>query len=200
MRAIPFLALALVIVLPGATFAEDRIAYANVEVILSLMPETKTAVAGVDSLGRALSRELDMKEAYAQKRLDEARAAQAQGASEEELKKYHTELTGLQDELRKEAEAADEKLARKRAEVLQPVLQKLEDTIREVAKEEGYAFVLNSTDGDGNSIVLYGVEERDLTKKILTRMGIEVPAKLEGAGAGAEGTGAAEGGGKTPAK
>ena len=86
MRAIPFVAAVIVLagcggsppasrpttdlaaVVPAESEpAEDRIAYANVEVILSLMPETKTAVAGVDSLGRALSRELDMKDAGALK-------------------------------------------------------------------------------------------------------------------------------------
>ena len=155
--------------------AQDRIAYANVETILSLMPETRTAAAGVDSMGRQLSKDLQVKEAYHQKKLDEARKAQASGAPDATLDKFRTDLRDLEEEIRNDAEAADQRLAEHRATMLEPVLQKLEEHIKAVAKAEGYQFVLNSVDGQGNSIVLYGQEDHDITKKILTHMGIPIP-------------------------
>lgn len=161
--------------------AQDRIAYANVETILSLMPETRAAAAGVDSLGRRLSKDLQVKEAYAQKKVEEARAAQASGATEATLDKFRSELQGLEEEIRRDAEKADERIAAHRDSVLKPVLEKLETHIQAVAKAEGYTFVLNAVDGDGNSIVLYGEETRDITKKVLEHMGVPVPAKADAA-------------------
>ncbi len=155
--------------------AQDRIAFANIEAILSLMPETKTLAQGIDSLGRTLAKELEAKEAHAQQRVETARKAQAAGATEAELEKHRTELRRLDEEIRKGAEAADEKLARRRGEALKPLLERLERTIEEVAKAEGYTMVLNAVDGDGNSIVLYGEEGRDISEKVLKKLGIAVP-------------------------
>ena len=176
MRAVAFLfvlSLAAAATTPAA--AQDRIAYANIAAILSLMPETKTAAQGVDTLGRKLATDLDTKEAYAKQKYEEAQKAAAKGASEAELEKFRTELRALEDELRKGSEDADAQLARHKAELMQPVLEKLEKTIKEVAKADGYTYVLNSIDGQGNSIVLYGQEDRDITKKIIAKLGIAIP-------------------------
>lgn len=176
--------LALALAAPAA--AQDRMAYLNVEAVLNLMPETQTALAGVDSLGRKLSGDLKVKEAYAQKKYEEARQAQASGAPDATLNKFRTELQGLEDEIRHDAEAADNRLAEHRAKVVAPVLEKLETHIRAVAQEEGYTFVFNSMDGQGNSIVLYGAEDRDITKKVLTHMGIPIPDESAPAKPGAK--------------
>ncbi len=192
------LACASCLVAAAPVAAQDRIAYANIETILSLMPETRTAAAGVDSLGRKLSKDLQVKEAYAQKKVEEARAAQASGATDATLDKFRNELQGLEEEIRRDAEKADERIAAHRDSVLAPVFEKLQSHIQAVAKAEGYTFVLNALDGDGNSIVLYGEESRDITKKVLEHMGVPIPAK-GGADAKA-GDAKAKGGAKTPPK
>ena len=176
MRAVFLLVvLSLFAAAPPPAVAQDRIAYANIEAIISLMPETKTAAQGVDSLGRKLASELDVKESYAKQKYEEAQQAASKGASEPELDKFRKELRDLEEEIRKGSEDADTKMARHKADLMQPVLEKLETTIHEVAKAEGYTFVLNSVDGNGNSIVLYGGEGRDITKKILAKLGIAIP-------------------------
>jgi outer membrane protein len=172
-----FIALALILLVAAPAAAQDRIAFANIESILSLMPETKTLAQSIDSLGRGLAKELEVKEKYAQQKVEAARKAQAAGATETELQKFRTELQGLEDEIRKGAEDADERLARRRGDALKPLLQKLEETIEQVAKAEGYTMVLNSVDGNGNSIVLYGEEGRDISEKVLAKLGIPVPKK-----------------------
>jgi outer membrane protein len=163
--------------------AQDKIAYANIQAIISLMPETKTAAAGVDSLGRQLAKELDVKQAYEKQKYEEAQKAAQTGATEADLDRYRKDLKALDDEIRAKSEDADSAMARRKADLMEPVLQKLEGTIREVAKAEGYTFVLNSIDGQGNSIVLYGQEDRDITKTILTKLGIPIPKGAESKGA-----------------
>jgi outer membrane protein len=161
----------------GVCFAQDRTAYANLDNILSLLPETKTMAASIDSLGRSLAKELEVKEAYAQQKVDEARKAKDAGATDAQLDKYRNELQGLENEIRRGAEEADAKLAKRRNEALKPLLDKLERTIEEVAKAEGFTMVLNSVDGNGNSVVLYGAEGRDITEKVLAKLGVTVPSK-----------------------
>lgn len=160
---------------PSGTLAQDRIGYANLDLIVSLMPETKSIAKEMDTLGRQLAKDLDVKEAYANQKMKEARDAAAAGAKEPDLEKRRTELEKLQEELRQGAEDADAQLSRKRSDSLKPVFEKLEETIKAVAKAEGFAMVLNASDGAGNSIVLYAEEGRDLTEKILVKLGIPVP-------------------------
>jgi outer membrane protein len=173
--ALSILVLSLLAATSTPVAAQDRIAYANIAAILSLMPETKSAAQGVDTLGRKLASDLDVKEAYAKQRYEEAQKAAAKGATEQELETFRKELRDLEDQIRKGSEDADTKMAQHKAELMQPVLEKLEKTIKEVAKAEGYTYVLNTVDGNGNSIVLYGQEDRDITKKILTKLGIPIP-------------------------
>jgi outer membrane protein len=171
----------LVATLAAPANAQDKIAYANLDLIVSLMPETKALVKEIDTLGKKLAKDLDTKESFAEQRAKEAREAAAAGASEADLEKRRTELRGLQDDLRKGAESADAELEKKRNELLKPVFEKLEKTIADVAKAEGFTYVLNAVDGQGNSIVLYGAEGRDITEKLMTKLGVTVPKPPEAA-------------------
>ncbi len=176
---LPIAAAVLLTALAGPVAAQDKIAYASLDVIVSLMPETKALAQEIDTLGRKLAKDLDAKEQIAEGKAKEAREAAAAGASDQDLEKRRAELRALQDELRKGAEDADNELAKKRMDLLKPVFEKLETTIGDVAKAEGYTYVLNATDGQGNSVVLYGAEGRDLTEKILTKLGISAPKKAD---------------------
>ena len=111
--------------------AQDKIAYASLDVIVSLMLETKAMAQEIDALGRKLAKDLDTKEQFAEQKAKEARDAAGAGASEADLEKRRTELRGLQENLRKGAEDADAELAKKRMELLKPVFEKLEKTIPE---------------------------------------------------------------------
>ncbi len=183
--AAALLAAAFLSAAPPSALAQDKVAYANLDLIVSLMPETKALVKDIETLGRQLAKDLDTKEAFAEQKMKEAREAAAAGAKEPDLEKRRTELNQLQEELRKGAEDADAQLAKKRADALQPVFQKLEQTIEDVAKAEGFTMVLNGADGAGNSIVLYAQDGRDLTEKILVKLGVPVPKPAaENAGAG----------------
>ena len=173
MRIVP-----LVLVLASATMAlaEEKIGFANLELIFTLMPEAQEVTRQLESYQKELAKSLDTKQAYAQQKLAEAQEAAASGiASEEKLSQYEAELKKLEGEIRESAMEADKKLAQKRRELMEPVVAKLQGTIKGVGEAEGYSFVLNSVDGSGTSIVLYGVEERDLTKRILGELGITMP-------------------------
>lgn len=167
--------LAAPLVSPAPALAQDRVGYANLDLIVSLMPETKAVAAEIETFGRGLAKELDTKESYAEQKVKEARDAQAAGAKEADLEKHRVELRKLQDEIRMGAEDADVQLAQKRGEKLKPIFEKLEKTIEEVAKAEGFTVVLNAADGAGNSIVLYAADGHDLTEKILVKLGVPVP-------------------------
>lgn len=179
-RLMPTLVLLL---MPLAASAQDRIGFANLELILALIPETKEVNQQLGALQQELARGLETKKNYAQQKLTEAQEAAASGvASEERLMEYETELRRLEEEIRTAAAEAEQKILAKRQELMVPVSEKLQTTIQKVAEADGYAFVLNSVDGSGTSIVLFGREEQDVTRRILEELGVETPDSPEPAG------------------
>lgn len=161
---------------PLAAPAQERIGYANLELILALMPETKQVNDELVELRKKLAKGLETKQAYAQQKLIEAQeAAEAGVASEERMLAYEQELRGLEREIQTSAAEAEQKIVSRRAELMSPVSDKLQTTIRSVAETDGYTYILNSVDGSGTSIVLYGQEEKDLTRRILKELGVEPP-------------------------
>ena len=63
----------------------------------------------------------------------------------------------------------------KREELLLPVLEKLQNKIDEVAKSNGFTYILNQTTSTGVSTILFGPEENDITEKLMTALGIQIP-------------------------
>jgi len=178
MRSLVAVALLLALLVPAA-HAQDRIAYANVDLILALMPETAAANDSMAAFQKQLAERLETKERYAQQKLEEAQAAVAEGAPEDELDAFRLELNRLDAEIRKQAADSDRKMAERRSALMEPVVERLSAVFRRIAEEEAYDLILNALDGSGTSVVLYGREERDVTRLALDRLGIEVPEDLE---------------------
>ena len=158
------------------TIAQDKVAYANVELILAYMPETKAMQGQLVKMQKAEAQKLEATKTYMQTVYMEAQeTASQENPDEAKLQGYQTKLEGLQKELQEKGAAAEQMLARKRAQLMAPITTKLQTAMEDVAKADGYSFILNSVDGTGFSIVLYGPDDRNLTKKIMQKLGIEIP-------------------------
>lgn len=171
-RLVPLLALLLA---APAARAQDRIAYANVELVLSLMPATADANKAMQQYQEELAARLRTKEEYAQQKLEEAQSAVANGATDTELDAYRTELAKLENEIRAQAADSDRKMAEKRDALMAPIIDRLGDVLAQIAEEQKYDFILNGVDGSGTSIVLYGRDDRDVTTLVLEKLGIPLP-------------------------
>ena len=176
-RAFPLFAVLVTLAAAPATRAQDRIAFANVELILALMPATEEANRTLGEYQQELAGKLRTKERYAQQKLEEAQEAVAGGAAETELESFREELSRLEDEIRTQAAESDRKMATRRDELMAPVVERLGKILRDIALEDSYDFILNAVDGSGTSIVLFGREDRDVTKRALEKLGIPIPGE-----------------------
>ena len=163
-----------------AANAQDRVAFANVELILALMPETAAANQALGAFQDELAGDLRSREASAQKKLEEAQAAVAAGAPDSTLEAFRQELARMENDIRTQAADADRQMAAKRDELMSPVIDRLGGVFRDLAMAESYDFILNGVDGSGTSIVLFGPDDRDVTRRVLERLGIEVPKEAGG--------------------
>ena len=156
--------------------AQEKIGYTNVELVLLYMPETKAMDQQIQSFQTLLSEQLKVKDDYAVSKLNEYQEKASKNLlSETDRIAAEQELANLDTEIKTFAQESEYKIEAKRQELLTPILQKLEQAINDVAEENGYTFILNSTI-NGMSNVLYGPEKQDVTEAIMDKLGIKLPA------------------------
>jgi outer membrane protein len=154
-----------------------KIGYADVEYILSEMPETKTVESELQTLNTQLQNQLQAKYQEYQQKLQayEQQYATMVDAIRQEKE---TELTQLQQRIQKLQTDAQTTIQRKTGELMQPLYSKIGDSIESVAKENGYTYILNGQIA-GQDIVLYADEQYDVSVLVLKKMGITPAAATE---------------------
>jgi len=166
----------------GPLSAQVKIGYANVNAILSLMPETKTIAEELQAYEAKLGEKLRIKQDYAQAKYQEyleLTEDTENPPTEEQLKPLEDELNRLQQEIQKEQGDGQQKLQLRRQDKMEPIIEKVQKSIKKVADAGNYTYVLNTMDGSGVSIILHAPEEHDLTEKILNDLGITIPDELK---------------------
>lgn len=154
----------------------QKIGYVNLEAVVSLMPEVKAVNQELQTYQLKLEEQLKIKADYAEVKYREyAEEAQREGVKEEDLKPYQDELVKLQQEVQTFQEDSRQKLGQRRAEKMGPILEKMQKDLELLRKELAYDVILNMTDGSGVSIVLYAPEEHNLTKKLIAKLGLQLP-------------------------
>jgi outer membrane protein len=164
------LVFALAAVISNAQTAPLKIGYADVEYIFSQMPEAKQMDADLQTLQTQLKKQYDAKVAEFQKKLQEY---QQFGATVPDAVKQNSEreLQQLQQNIQKLEQDSQNDLQRKSAQLLEPIQLKVGKAIEDMAKENGFSFVLISQIG-GVDVILYGDEKLDVSDLVLKKMGI----------------------------
>ena len=167
----------LAFILVASAYAQSgKIGYTNLELIISLMPEYKQIEQDLQQYQQKLMEQLQIKQQYAQTKLEEYQQLRQEGKlTQEQDKQYQEELIKLDSEIQEFAQRSQEKLMEKRQEKLMPLVEKAKKAIDEIAKANGYEYVLNVTNSAGVSNILYAPEEHNITEKVLKKLGIELP-------------------------
>jgi outer membrane protein len=153
-----------------------KIGYVQPEVILASLPETKkieselkTFQAQLEGAVRKLQQDFLAKRAEAEK-LDIEKTPRA--VVEAKVK----EIRDLEDGYNEFVQKAQADMEKKRNDLLQPVLARIQAEIEALAKAENYDLVFDA----GNArlpVLLFAKPEADLTNRIITKMGGTVPPK-----------------------
>lgn len=155
----------------AVSFAQTpKIGYTNVEFIVTQLPEYSTIEKQLQEFSTQLEKQLQSKVQEFQTKAQDLQANYdnmlPQVAQDKE-----EELQNLQQSIQKFQREADQSIQRKQGELLQPVYDKIQTAIREVAIDNGYTHIFS--DGMGSvSILLYASEDDDVTNMVLKNMGV----------------------------
>jgi outer membrane protein len=126
-----------------------------------------------------LEEQIAAKQEYYQSLLQDFVKKQEEGFSETLLNTQREQIISLEQEIQIDINNADAKIAALSNERLAPITQKIIDAVNKVYEEEGYTYIFNSADGTGNSIVLKGPENANLTYRILKELGVDIEEEEE---------------------
>ena len=139
--------------------------------IVAEFPETKQADANLETLQKQLQKQYEGKLAAAQKKAQQFQldfeAGKLSPVQQEEAQKTMAAEEKKIIEFQQEIQT---KILEKRQELYQPILDKVDAAIKEVAKEEGLVMVFNA-DG-GSQILLYADESTNMTNKVRAKLGM----------------------------
>lgn len=151
----------------------QKVAHADINTILSLMPENKRINDDLRIYATGLSKMVGDKKAQLEGLVQQFNQTLAAGDT---LKAVELQRQGL--ELDKEVQqantSAEQQLQQKRNELMKPVLERIRKAMEEIATKEGFECVLNTVDGSGTSIYLWGPESADITRKVVKELGIQL--------------------------
>lgn len=164
-----FLLLSLTFTLPG--FAQ-KAGHINLNDLLLLLPERKKAESDIQDFAKQLEGQMKTMRAEYENKVSEYQAKEATMTDPVKLDKQK-EIANLEERIQNFQSTAQESLQQKQNELLEPMIEKCKKAISDVAKENGYKVVMDSSQG----FLLYSDPTDDLMTLVKKKLGVaDVPA------------------------
>jgi outer membrane protein len=159
---------ALLIAGPVVLAQSMKFGHIHSQQLLSIMPEREAAQKTLQREAQKLGEELESLNVEYNNKLQNYMAAQdtlsnvVRQLRERELRELMTRIQEFQ-------EGAQQDLQQREMELVQPIFEKIEKTISEVARERGYIYVF---DLDANSVLYFSDESEDVLPFVKEKLGI----------------------------
>ena len=163
-----FLGIAL-FVMSGVAQAQVKIAHVNTAEILDAMPDKAKAEKDLEKYYGELQGQLETMAKEYQAKMQDYEANQATMSNLVKQSK-EKEIIDIQNRIQQFQANAEGEFEKKRAELLSPILEKIQNAINSVGKEKGYTYVLDLATG---AAVFVGDDAVDATKDVKGKLGIK---------------------------
>ena len=146
-----------------------KVGHVNLGELLQSMPELKKSDSALQSYQKAFEDQYNsMTEEY-QKKLKAYQEGSATWTEPVKEVKAN-EITDLQKRIQEFQQTYQEKMTGKKQEIIAPILKKAQDAIQAVAKENGYTYILDASQG---CALLYSVETSDIMPLVKKKLGLK---------------------------
>ena len=163
-----FLGVAL-FVMSGVAQAQVKIAHVNTADVLDAMPDKAKAEKSLEKYYGELQSQLETMAKEYQTKMQDYEANQATMSNLVKQSK-EKEIIDLQTRITQFQANAENEFENKRAELLKPILDKIQNAINAVGKEKGYTYMLDIATG---AAVYVGDNAVDATKDVKSKLGIK---------------------------
>ena len=155
----------------NAQNASQKIGYAEWDYIFGELPEYKQIDNDLKAHGAQLENQLKSKYQEYETKLKTFQSMPATTPDAIRTDKER-ELQGLQEAIQKFQQEAETSVRTKQSTLMEPVFTKVGKAIEEVAKENGYSFIINPQLIGGGDILLYSDKQYNVSNLVLKKLGI----------------------------
>lgn len=145
----------------------SKIGHINSNDLLDVMPEKDTAEKALETYVAELQKQAQLMTTEYQTKITEFQNL-PELTDEFVRKSKEQDILDLQKRIQDFEGNAQQAIAKKEAEIMEPIIKKAKDAIQAVAKEHGYSYVFDS----GIGTMLYYPEGDDILPLVKTKMGI----------------------------
>ncbi|PLK46330.1 MULTISPECIES: OmpH family outer membrane protein [Emticicia] len=157
--------------------AQQKIGYTNVDFILNNLPDAKDIETKLKTEKAQYDKLLQDKITDFQKKYEDYQKNQATMSPVIRADR-EKELTNQNNAIQEFQQNSETALQQKQQQLLAPVLDKIDKTIKEVAKESGYVYVFNTDAGPGTTPILLVAPDADnISDLVFKKLGVTPPAK-----------------------
>ena len=168
-QVIKYFVVGLALIVSTSIASAQKIGYVNRGAILSETPAVKQANANLEALQKQLQKKYEgMVTEWQGKYVELQRKEQQGDLSPKQLEEEGQTLRGEEAKIQQYQQEIQSQLAEKQESLLLPILENLNSKISEVAKENGYTFVIDDSAG----ILLYKDEAYDVTEMVRQKLGL----------------------------
>jgi outer membrane protein len=148
--------------------AQGKIGYVAVDQIVDQMPETKAAITTITAYNKQFIDQLTTMNNELQSK---GQAYQAQRATMTDAIRTakESELNDLQKRFQDYQNTAQQQVQAKQAELGKPIIEKVRAAVAQVAKEKGYAYVINASQTD----LVVSPPGDDLAAEVKAKLGLK---------------------------
>jgi len=147
----------------------QKFGYCNSSTLLGKIPEVKAADSELQAFQTQLTKKGQEMVKSLQDRAAELQRKEQQGTiSPKDLETQSTKLKEEEASIAKYEQEVYAKLGEKREELFKPILDRVNQAMADVAKENQFMFVFDLN----TQVLLYADESLDVTKLVMTKLGI----------------------------
>ena len=145
----------------------QKFGYLNSAAVLSEMPEIKQADSSLEALQKQLQKKgQQMVEDYQRKAQELQQKIQDGNITPRQQEEEVAKIKQEEDKIAQFEQDMMKQLNDKRTELMQPIYDRVNQAIKDVASENGYQFIFDS------NVLLYAEESQDVSTLVKTKLGL----------------------------
>lgn len=162
-KTLNLLSLAVVLLLSGSSFAQDKLGHVNYQGIIDKMPETEAAMLELQNYEQELMSVLEDKQIEYQTKINRLQTDTTLSLTVQQ--DLYDELLALEQRIMQFEQNAQMELAQKESDLIAPIIDKINGAINSVAEEGGYIYIFDAQ-------VLHYANGTDVTPLVEAKLGI----------------------------
>ncbi|MBO6189888.1 MAG: OmpH family outer membrane protein [Alloprevotella sp.] len=164
--------LILALLVAPMSLCAQKVAHINYSEIVQLLPEFKTAQTELETLGKKYQTELEDMQKELQTKAQKYEAEDNESTPKNIVERHNKELQEMQQKLEQAYNDNSKAFTEAQQQKLSPIERKVKDAAGVIAKESGYAFILDDNMIEQSNIVINPSLVDDITARVKAKLGL----------------------------